>query len=168
MDAVLVSTAAGLATYIIMPSFLHLLKRGGASSGETTGSNVPLGSRFLVHLDGLADGGILGLSALLSPSAERRAAADLWLLLSATGLGYSLLGLLDDLVGTAGKQAFWAMLGPLSRTAYHRGSQARFGGSCLWFLYWQAASCLPESSERHWRCSLSIVLMGRLVDRPRG
>ncbi len=99
MDAVLVSTAAGLATYIIMPSFLHLLKRGGASRRNYRGVDVPLGAGFLFIWMGSLMGGILGLSALLSPSAERRAAADLWLLLSATGLGYSLLGLLDDLVG---------------------------------------------------------------------
>lgn len=90
-------------TYGAMPSFLQLLRQGGAVRSNYRGESVPVGAGFFLIWVGCISGPLLllpfpsGLSFLYFPTGS----PFLYIILfTTTALGYGLLGLLDDLVGS--------------------------------------------------------------------
>jgi UDP-GlcNAc:undecaprenyl-phosphate GlcNAc-1-phosphate transferase len=97
----LTSALALLATYLAVPAFLELLQRGGAVRANHQQQQVPVGGGFLfVWMGSLA----AALAGQLGPGRQLAtgpgAAGMPVILFTAAALGYSLLGLFDDLVGT--------------------------------------------------------------------
>jgi UDP-GlcNAc:undecaprenyl-phosphate GlcNAc-1-phosphate transferase len=104
LPSVLVPLFSGLVTYGSMPAFLRLLQKGEATRLNYRGAAIPVGAGFLF----LWIGCLTELLLLLpfSPDMTPRFSPTTGLLPQAiplfitTALGYGLLGLFDDLVGS--------------------------------------------------------------------
>ena len=84
----LLTTTAGMATYILMPGFIGLLRKSGAVCKNYQGAMVASSGGFLLLWIG-------SLIALFSPTP-----IVLRLIVTAAGLGFAMLGQLDDFLGS--------------------------------------------------------------------
>lgn len=101
LHSIFVAPISALLAYGITPAFLELLRKGGATRQNYLGTVIPVGAGFLIVWSGCISGllWMLQFPSLVS-SLEAGVSPFAILLFSTTALGYGMLGLLDDLVGS--------------------------------------------------------------------
>ncbi|NLA59192.1 MAG: hypothetical protein GX855_09880 [Firmicutes bacterium] len=164
MQILLFSILAGLGTYLAMPAFLELLKEDGALRKNYRQDSVPVGGGFLFIWIGSVMGALLGLTEPWTwiPTGLGQAARPSTLL-AAAALGYGLLGLLDDLVGTRKQTGLLghgrALLGGQLTT----GAVKAAAGTALGLLLAAYRLAPGGFSEAPWADGLSAVAVDGLL-----
>ena len=102
MYLMLSAVGASIITYTVMPLFLELLRKGGAVCQNYQGMAIPVGGGFLFLWVGCLSLLLLGAPVWTFPGASPalRSAHSFVPLIIGVGLGFGLLGLFDDLMGS--------------------------------------------------------------------